>query len=255
MKDVEIFYFDVDGTLLDNLNHKISDSTKQSLIQLKEKGYKVALCTGRNLEGILDLDLIDLIEWDAFILANGSQLMDRNLKLIDEITFDKELIHEMDKAISGPLLLEGDVNFITKESHDKLNQSFKHFGIEPYDVKPYQDEKVFNVLCYDFNEIEGELLEKVNANCEVFEDQLGNMEIINIKSGKHNGIQRINEILNLSRYAGFGDGENDVEFLKHAPVSVAMGNGCQNVKDVSSYTTDTVDNDGILKALQHHGVL
>lgn len=255
MKDVEIFYFDVDGTLLDNVNHKISESTKSALKQLKEKGYKVALCTGRNLEGIKDLDIIDLIEWDAYVLANGSQILDHKLNLLDEITFDKELIHKLDKAITGPLLLEGDINFITKESHEKLDHAFKHFGTEPYPVKAYDNEKVFNLICYDFDQIKGDLLQQVLDTCEIFDDQLGNKEIINIDSGKHNGVQRVNDILNVSHYAGFGDGENDVKFLQNAPISVAMGNGCENVKTVASHITDSVDNDGILKALQHYGVL
>ena len=41
MKDVEIFFFDVDGTLLNNHNHTISKATSNALIDLKSKGYKV----------------------------------------------------------------------------------------------------------------------------------------------------------------------------------------------------------------------
>lgn len=255
MKDVEIFFFDVDGTLLNNHNHTISEATKTALKQLKENNYKVALCTGRNYEGILDLDLIDLIEWDAFILANGSQIMDSNLNLIKEIHFEQDLIHKMDAALDDALLLEGDINFITKDASQKILDAYAHFGIEPLPTKPYENEKVFNVLCYNFDEFEGELLEEIKAKCDLFEDQLGNMEIINIESGKHNAIQFVNDYLNTSRYAGFGDGENDVKFLANAPISVAMGNGCDNAKNVASHVAPSVDEDGIYHTLKEFGVI
>ncbi len=255
MKNVDIFFFDVDGTLLDNHHHKISDLTVKALKALKEKGYKVALCTGRNYEGIKELDIVDLIEWDAFVLANGSLLLDKDLNLVDEMIFDADLVKRIDDAVSGPLLVEGDINFITKEAHDKVNQAFVHFGTEPYDVIEYDGQKIFNIICYDFDEIEGDLADEVVARCQIFEDQLGNMEIIPVESGKHNGVQRANQLLGTSHYAAFGDGENDVEFLRHAPISVAMGNGCQNAKDVASHITETVDQDGIYKALKHFGVL
>ena len=255
MKDVEIFFFDVDGTLLNNHNHTISKATSNALIDLKSKGYKVALCTGRNYEGIKDLGLLELIEWDAFVLANGSQILDSNLELVDEILFDPSLLHRLDAQVSGPLLVEGDINFITKEPNAKFLAAKEHFGTEELTVRNYQDDRVYNIICYNFDEIENELLEEVQAKCQFFHDQLGNMEIIPLKSGKHNGVARVNQLLGTSRYAAFGDGENDVEFLKHAPISVAMGNGTDNVKKVSGYITESVDQDGIIKALQHFGVL
>lgn len=255
MKDVEIFFFDVDGTLLNNDTHTISKSTTQALVELKAKGYKIALCTGRNLEGIKELDLIDLIDWDAFVLANGSQVLDKDLNLVEEILFDSELLYKLDAHLTSALLIEGDENFISKEANDKLMHAFDHFGTTPYDVKPYSGERVYNIICYDFDDIQEELLLEVQQKCQTFHDQLGNMEMIPIESGKNNGVARANKFLGTSHYAGFGDGENDVEFLKHAPISVAMGNGTASVKHVSDYVTTSVDDDGIYNALLHFGVL
>ena len=54
---------------------------------------------------------------------------------------------------------------------------------------------------------------------------------------------------------GFGEGGNDISMLKHVGIGIAMGNASENVKQIADYVTDTVDNDGILKALQHFGVI
>lgn len=255
MKDTEIFYFDVDGTLLNNTHHSFSDLTKKALISLKENGYKVALCTGRSLEGIQDLEIFDLIQWDAYILANGSQILDSSKQVVQEIHFDQDLIHKIDQDLEHPILLEGDITFVTKDPHDKILEAYAHFGVPELPIKSYENEKIFNVLCYDFDQLNSNIQKEILTSCEVFEDQLGNLEIINAKSGKHNGIQFVNTMLNLHHYVGFGDGENDVTFLKHAPISVAMGNGCDNVKAVATHIAPSVDDDGIYKTLKAHNVI
>ncbi len=53
----------------------------------------------------------------------------------------------------------------------------------------------------------------------------------------------------------FGDGGNDIAMLKHAGIGVAMGNSNDTVKAAADYVTDTVDNDGVIKALKHFGLV
>ena len=43
--------------------------------------------------------------------------------------------------------------------------------------------------------------------------------------------------------------------LRHVGVGVAMGNSNDEVKAAADYVTDTVDNDGVPKALHHFGLL
>ena len=65
---------------------------------------------------------------------------------------------------------------------------------------------------------------------------------------RHSGIDR-------SRSMAFGDGGNDVEMIRHAGVGVALGNAVDAAKRAADYVTATVDDDGVLRALQHYGVL
>lgn len=256
MKNSEIFYFDVDGTLLDNATHTVPPSTLESLRQLKQKGYKVALCTGRNYEGIIDANVLDLIEWDGYVLANGSLVMDAQRNILAESIFDPELLKRIDAAVSGPLLLEGEEIFLTKKANQRFLEAKAHFGIEAdYPTKPHTDEKVYNLICYNFDDIDQTLLNDLNTHCLMMFDQLGNTEIIPGNSGKNSGTAILNKHLNITRFTGFGDGENDVDFLTEATHSVAMGNGVDNVKRVSTFTTLDVNQDGIQHALKHFEVL
>lgn len=47
-----------------------------------------------------------------------------------------------------------------------------------------------------------------------------------------------------------GDQNNDIELLKAGGVAVAMGNATDELKAYANYITDTVENDGFVKAVE-----
>ena len=47
-----------------------------------------------------------------------------------------------------------------------------------------------------------------------------------------------------------GDQNNDIELLKVGGIAVAMGNATDELKSVANYVTDTIDNDGFVKAIE-----
>ena len=53
----------------------------------------------------------------------------------------------------------------------------------------------------------------------------------------------------------FGDGGNDIPMLEHTALSVCMGNADDAVRAASDFVTETVDEDGVAKALMRLGVL
>ena len=75
--------------------------------------------------------------------------------------------------------------------------------------------------------------------------------------GKEIGIQAAMERYGLlpGEVIVFGDGENDMGMMALAGISVAMGNGEEQVKAMASYVTDTVEQGGVSKALRHFGLL
>ena len=52
-----------------------------------------------------------------------------------------------------------------------------------------------------------------------------------------------------------GDGGNDIPMLEVAGIGVAMGNASEIVKASANFVTDTVENDGLCKALKHFGII
>ena len=53
----------------------------------------------------------------------------------------------------------------------------------------------------------------------------------------------------------FGDGGNDSSMIRKAGIGVAMGNALDSLKQEADYITTSVDEDGILNALQHFNLI
>ena len=70
---------------------------------------------------------------------------------------------------------------------------------------------------------------------------------------KRGGIVKMMEYLgaDIKNVVVFGDDYNDMDMFCKDWFSIAMGNGCQDLKDMASYVTDTNVNDGIKKACEH----
>lgn len=49
----------------------------------------------------------------------------------------------------------------------------------------------------------------------------------------------------------FGDGGNDLSMIRQAGIGVAMGNATDELKRNADYITTSVDDDGILNALNY----
>ena len=82
-------------------------------------------------------------------------------------------------------------------------------------------------------------------------------DVIPRGSSKSVGIDKMLEHFGiaLDETMAFGDGGNDISMLQHAGIGVAMGNAGDEVKKVADYVTSSVDEDGVINALRHFGVL
>ena len=76
--------------------------------------------------------------------------------------------------------------------------------------------------------------------------------VMNIPLEKENCI-RIIEEADKKDVVVFGDDYNDMDMFHSDWLSIAMGNGCQALKEKADYVTDTNVNDGIKKACEHFG--
>ena len=53
----------------------------------------------------------------------------------------------------------------------------------------------------------------------------------------------------------FGDSNNDISMFKAAGHGIAMGNACDELKEIAEYVTDSVNDDGIYHAFEHYHLI
>ena len=83
------------------------------------------------------------------------------------------------------------------------------------------------------------------------------IDVIAAGGGKDKGVDAILDRFGITpeECMAFGDGENDLSMLRHVGIGVAMGSASDRVKAQADYVTGSVDEDGILSALHHFGLL
>ena len=86
---IKAVFFDIDGTLVSFDTHKISDSSKEAIKILKEKGIKVFIASGRAL---FQIDNLDGLDFDGYITINGGSCLVKDngdYKEIYRVSLDK----------------------------------------------------------------------------------------------------------------------------------------------------------------------
>lgn len=261
MGDIKAVFFDVDGTLVSFDTHQVPESTKRAIKELRSKGVKVFVATGRMLSM---LGVLDDIEFDGFITYNGGCCVDGAGNEI----FSRPIPLEQLERLNGRLkrdhfavsYMRGDgmyVNELAKIVLDVAN----HVNVEPPVVMAPDDiikEPVYQLCIYlEDDDKLADILNEELAGC-ISNRWISWFADVNVKGvTKQLGIDKIMEHfgLPLETSMAFGDAANDIPMIKHAAVGVAMGNASDQVKEVADYITASVDDDGVYKALKHFGVL
>lgn len=247
-----LFCFDIDGTLFDNETRKISNSTIETIQNLK-KNHKVAICTGRAYDSVKGIGILDVIEWDGVIVLNGQLVYDKNKQVIfaNYLNFNS-IKNLVDYCIAKGLnfsIATADDWYLIKEADPFVYESHQYFDeIIPH-VKEYSNENVVMANLYvpkDFKMAELDFIKDVKfvpspTTC---------IDICSAGCDKSIGINKLLEYLNEDGFIAFGDGSNDIEMLEAADFGIAMGNAKESLKEVADYVTKTCVEDGIRYACE-----
>ena len=60
--------------------------------------------------------------------------------------------------------------------------------------------------------------------------------------------------IDISEVMTIGDQNNDIDLVQCGGIGVAMGNGTPELKECADFITDTVQNDGFVKAVEKFAI-
>lgn len=259
-----ILFFDIDRTILSEETNTIPPSAAEGLQKAKEKGHLLFINTGRTR---CDLsEALKAIPFDGFCCGCGTYLEYQGEALFQHsIPYERgrELIEEMlSYGIEG--IMEGTKDLYFQKGpygHPELERYRQEVALRGLGISVGLESQDFCydkfVFCYDEPEKIAPFFQMLEADIEVIDYQDGFYECVQKPYSKATAIAFFQDYfqLPLDEVYVFGDSSNDVSMFTYAAHTIAMGRHAEILEPYTEYVTDTVERDGIYKALVHYGLI
>lgn len=256
---IKAIFFDVDGTLVSLRTHAVPQSTQNALARLREKGIKLFVATGR--PKVMLPHIQALFPFDGWVTLNGQYCYCGD-QVLRSCPMERQAVEELVSAARensfACMFIEGEefyTNYI--DSHTRQYLVDLEIPVPPVrDITRALDHDVFQANAFLTKETERLLLDQA-PHIQVTRWHPDFLDVLPATGGKDKGMDAILDHFGLKpeEAMAFGDGENDLSMLLHAGIGVAMGESGPVLKERADYVTAGVDEDGILRALEHFGIL
>ena len=256
---IKAVFFDIDGTLVSFKTHRVPDFAKRAIAALRAKGVRVFIASGRQLLAINNLE--DL-QFDGYVTLNGGYCIVGE-QVIYKHSMPSEdmvsLVQYMEERENFPCIFVHENAFCINYTDERTDEVFRLLNFPQPPTLPLREAAtgdIFQLVAFFTKEQEKAIM-AVMPHCEATRWNPLFSDVIPKGSSKQVGVDKMLDYfgISLDESMAFGDGGNDVLMLKHVGIGVAMGNAEDEVKRAADYVTDSVDEDGVEKALRHFGVI
>lgn len=250
---------DIDGTIV-KWDTGFSENVKNCIKKMCANGIKVVLVTGRmhcattHIANELGLET-PIVSYQGGLIKDNdgktlykNNLSDNHAKKI--INWARKNDIHINLYLDDKLYVEKDNDFVKKYTDGKFVS---------YDVCSFDDLEICNVnkiLAIDYNDAQRvtgwvDELRKTYPELYIVKSTPYFCEIGNPNATKALGVGYLAKQWGIKKdeILAIGDQDNDIELLKAGGIAVAMGNATPELKTYATYITDTVENDGFVKAM------
>ena len=257
---IKMIATDIDGTIL-KWGLEFTPALKQCIKNLKEKGVKVVLVTGRMhcaalpVARELGLDT-PIISYQGGLIKDfdNNTLYQKNLDskyALSIVSWARLNNIHINLYIDDKLYVERDNDIVKKYTDGK----FIDYEVINFDSLAIKN--VNKILAIDLNDPD-----KVTGWVNELRAKFPDLYIVKStpyfceigcgEAKKSLGVEFLCKMwgFDKSEVLTIGDQNNDIDLVKAGGIGVAMGNGTPELKQCADFITDTVDNDGFVKAVE-----
>lgn len=264
---IKLIALDSDGTLT-NSDKKITERTKNALLEMQRRGSRLVLASGRPLAGLLrEASLLQMDKYDGYLIAyNGGKITTANGK---EIIFEnsipqvlaRDVLLHLRKYPVNPIVDDGTAIITTDADSFSIAYESRNNNLAIKIVNSIVDAVDFDpvkILIAAPQEILEPVIEEIRqpfANTLSFiRSTPFYLEVTAKGIDKGMSLARLCEHLKIEQdvVMAFGDADNDKTMLEYAGVGIAMGNSCESLKKIADEITLSNNDDGIAIALGKH---
>lgn len=267
--DVKLILTDFDYTFLDS-EHNVSDANAKAFGEIEAAGIVTAIASGRSRQGTLSCfssACRNTMRYNGFpgIFLNGGVVYGKNGKLLlcTEIsaTSQKQLLDKMRELgiLRNALGYTAD-RVVCMERNEFTNKNCLEYKEPKPEELPFEQfaatRFVKLVACgtvESTDKVRPVLEQALTGQLRCVRPLDWNLEFVNPSVSKAVGAKVLLGHLNMTprQLLAMGDGENDIQMLRLAGVSVAVANACAPAKEAADYTTVSNDESAYSAVAQH----
>ena len=251
------FFSDIDGTLI-NRAHQLSDRTRRAVQRVIARGLPFVLVSARPPLAITPFT--DAIGGKQPLIAfNGALILDGNLNPLHSITLDNADLRHLETLLENrPHLHPNYYRNLEWTSPNPDNPWTSQEG----DItglratrKPEYLENIHKILVMGEAEAILTLEQQLKPqfpHLQIHRSKPTYLEIANKAASKSQAIAFMADTFGVSMAdtVAFGDNYNDLDMLRAAGYSIAMGNAPDDIKAQADYVTADNDQDGLAQVLE-----
>lgn len=260
---IKAVFFDVDGTLVSFRQKCLSDQLQIDLPALQERGIKIFISSGRALQDFDNTRMLCNVKFDGYLTLGGQFCCDADrVAFRDAPIARSDLRGAYDVLMARPdlpALMEGNGESYLTQINERVRELYRFLHTDLYPVRSPEwllEGKVYQFVPFVTPGEESLFLDAM-PGCTHTRWHPKGVDILPRDGGKGVGIRAAMERYGFApeEVMAFGDGENDMSMMAQAGISVAMGNGTDEVKAMASYVTGSVEGGGVSQALRYFGLL
>lgn len=257
---IKLIASDIDGTLVPDGSHELNPELYDVILKLRAKGIQFAAASGRQWLSIESI--FEPIKEKVFYLSDNGAYVGCHRRSLYVNTIERKTIMDMvqdvrnmdglDVMICGPDVIYTETD--NQEFLDWMINGYKFHVKQVEDLTRVESEFI-KISVYRKTDVEAH----TRTLREKYADRLkmtiaGDMWMDCMRPGINKGqaVKLLQDSLGIKpeETMAFGDQLNDIEMLKQAYYSFAVGNAREEVKAAARFRTDTNVNDGVLKILK-----
>lgn len=261
----KMLFFDIDGTLITNDEEKrFPESAKWAIQKAREAGHLVFINSGRVLinieESIREVGFDGLVcGCGTYILSEGKELLHHKIPKERCLEIAKKARACSMQAIFEHTELTAVDSMVEAKSNREILDYFRAMGkrlLEDIEDPEFVFDK-FTTWYESDNPYVEEFKQYLEQEFTCIKREGNFIEVVPKGFSKATGIEFLQNYykIPLENVYVFGDSNNDLDMIRYAKNSIAMGVCTPEVLEAASYHTETVEADGVYLAMKHFHII
>lgn len=258
-KKIKAVFFDIDDTLRVKDTGYMPESIKKVFKELKKKGIITGIASGRARYGVPQ-EVQDL-NADYCVKLNGAYVKDKDKKIIFQHPIPADLVRSF-KAWADEIGIyyglagrhEAVLSCRNDVVSDAIDIVYSDLKVNP-DFDKNHD--IYQMWTFEDTLEDLELPADLAEQLRLVRWHDHSFDVVLKDTSKALGVSKLLDYLHLQpeNVLFFGDGPNDLEMFDYVGLKIAMGNAVPELKEKADFVTKTVEEDGILYALEELGLV